>query len=177
MPADYIRREDSGKFTHCISFNIRKRNGCLNQLVSNEKMNMRALLLSGLVILILFLGCKKSGAGSTTAQDSSFTGKWVYTSFYIGMGGPSVNQPANPPNQLTTFHEDGSMHSTVSFLKDYLRFEIQDSARIRLFPSTRPAGYLLMGYFFNTSDHSLTIFPADPLCIEGCGYIFKRALF
>jgi len=138
---------------------------------------MRVLLLSGLVIFISFLGCKKSGGGDITAQDSSFTGKWVYTSFYFGMGGPSVNQPANPPNQLTTFHEDGSMYSTVSFLKDYLRFEIQDSARIRLFPSARPVGYLLMGYHFNIADHSLTLFPVEPLCIDGCGYIFKRALF
>ncbi len=135
---------------------------------------MQRLFLPLLLVCMVIGACKKSGGGTF---DKKLTGKWVYTSYSFGTGGPSVDRPADPPNQQAFFKDDGSFYSSVSFLKGFMRYEVQDSARLRFFPSSKPAGYLLMGYQLDTIHHALILFPVDPFCIEGCSFTFKRKTF
>jgi len=124
--------------------------------------------LPGLTLLILLAGCKKV---KIEPIESTLIGKWSYTEYYIGTGGPTDWKPVNPPMQTIEFKADGTFIPCESFLNDANHFEIVDSVTVKFQPTI--SGSTLMAYSIDTVARELLMSPV-PNCIEGCAYKFRR---
>ena len=131
---------------------------------------VKKLLFLSLILLIFIPGCKKS---ALEPIENTLIGKWIYTDYYLSIGGPGQWYPVTPPGQTIEFEPDGRFHSS-SFLKDANRFQILDSVTVKFQPASTSSGYILMGYSVDTAARELLIYPVNPFCIEGCSNKFKR---
>jgi len=132
---------------------------------------VKKIQLTGLILLILLSGCKKS---SLEPIENTLIGKWTYTEYFYSIGGPAEWRTVTPANQTIEFQPDGSLISSVSFLKTATKFEKIDSVTIKFQPAPTTRGYILMEYLINTTKRELYLYPVDPICIEGCNNKFKR---
>jgi hypothetical protein len=123
-----------------------------------------------LIFLTFNPGCKKN----IEPIDNSIIGKWTYTEYNIGIGGPGQWLPATPAGQTIEFKSDGTFISSGSLRWEATKFEILDSVTIKFRPASTPPGYLLMVYSIDTIARELLMYPVNPMCIEGCEYKYRR---
>ena len=103
----------------------------------------------------------------------SITGKWRYIQYYYSIGGPPIYVPTDTARQWILFNPDGSFSATVPGFANFKRFEMVDSSIIKFITPPQP-GFRLFNLEFDANRNILTLTPADYICIEGCGDIFKR---
>ncbi|MEP6616703.1 MAG: hypothetical protein ABJA57_09005 [Ginsengibacter sp.] len=135
---------------------------------------------SGMARLFLFLilgslalfACNKSNL-TTTSFTTGITGKWRYTQTYYSIGGPLIYKSTETENLWVVFNNDGSFASNIPHFSNVVGFEILDSSRVKfIIPS--PLSTRLFYFSLDPTMHSLLLSPADFICDEGCGDIFKR---
>ncbi len=122
-------------------------------------------------IFLMTVGACTKSSDSTYAN--SIIGKWKYTQRYYSAGGPLIYQPAEL-NQWVKFSQDGSIESNMSFFDNITGFELENESKIHFLTLSRPSGYMLYGYRIDTIEGGLNLYPLDPICIEGCGMLFKK---
>jgi hypothetical protein len=132
---------------------------------------VKKIQLTGLILLLLLSACKKS---NLEPINNTLFGKWTYTEYFYSTGGPGEWHSVTPANQTIEFQPDGSLVSSVSFLKTATKFEKIDSVTIKFQPAPTTRGYILMGYSIDTRKRELYLRPVDPICIEGCNNRFER---
>ena len=130
---------------------------------------MKKLPILVLALLLFALACNKS----VEPIESSLIGRWTYTEYYMGTGGPTDWQPVTPPNQTIEFRSDGTFIPCESFLKGANHFEIVDSVTVKIQPAA-PSGFILMRYDIKPLERALYLSPTNPICIEGCSSKFEQ---
>ena len=130
----------------------------------------RKLVLPACLLLLLTAACRKYNT-EETGSDSSLTGKWRLSEFYMDPGdGSGTWQPAGvlPNTVYAEFKPGGKFQADASFFSGYNRYTVISDSTLWLINSmnkdTVPVLYKIV---FKT----LTL---RPPCIEGCGYKFNR---
>jgi hypothetical protein len=136
--------------------------------------DVKKLHLLGIALLLFAIACKKSGTKVNEPVGNSLIGKWTYTQYSYSIGGPRIWRQATPSGQSIEFKPEGRFIPCESFLKEATHFEIIDSVTVKIEPASTATGYFLMRYQIDTSGRELDMYPANPICIEGCGYKFER---
>ncbi len=131
-------------------------------------------LLYGIITVMFFAGlngCKKSSVGKDIPV--SITGKWYFTAYYYGIGGPGGWRPVTTDNQYIELKTDGGFSSNFSPFNAAATYQLTDSAHIKFIPQTGQNSLL---YFFklDSINNELQLSPANPICIDGCGQKFSR---
>jgi hypothetical protein len=122
-------------------------------------------------LAVLAIACKKNNARSNPAH--SLVGKWTLTSYFYSDGSPGSWHPADKNNpQWITFSADNSFSSNMTFYGAN-KYELVDSTHIKLTPSTTLNGFVLLSYHIDSLQGVLQMSPANPICIEGCGWRFN----
>lgn len=126
-----------------------------------------------LVALALFISCKKSSLPLSPDAPASLIGRWKYSQSFYSIGGPLIYKSTDNLNQWVQFNSDGTCASNTSTFKQFTSFDIEDSIRIKF---VAPASNNTRLYFFSLDsiNKKLSLSPADFICIEGCGDIFKK---
>ncbi len=125
-----------------------------------------------MMLLLFAVACRKSA--NKDIGPVMLTGKWTFTENFYSTGGLGEWHPAQPANQVIEFKPDGSFSGAANFLSGATSYEIVDSAKVRFGPASLPAGFRLMIYDLKSAPGTLVLYPADPICIEGCSYKFRR---
>ena len=126
-----------------------------------------------IVILALFTGCKKSSLPVNPNAPVSLIGRWKYSQSFYSIGGPLIYKSTENLNQWVQFNSDGTFSSNTSAFAQFTSFHIEDSIRMKFIA---PVASNTRLYFFSLDsiDRKLSLSPADFICIEGCGDIFKK---
>ena len=127
-----------------------------------------------LVLSLTFISCSKQPE-KIRKQYEALSGKWNYSQSFISDGWTLIYKSTKNLNQWILFTRDGSLSSNMPGFKKATSYQIVDSLKVKInFPTEQPNARL----FFYTIDsyiNSLSLSPADIICIEGCGDIFERA--
>ena len=126
-----------------------------------------------LTILFLFsLGaCNKALNNKTFPKE--LTGKWTYSQSFYSIGGPPIYTSTENLHQWINFKDDGSFTSNFPAFQQVTNYEVLDSVKVRLI-SPSPQSSSRYFYGFDANARTLTLSSADNICIEGCGWKFKR---
>ncbi|MEO6638325.1 MAG: hypothetical protein ABIN25_08615 [Ginsengibacter sp.] len=133
---------------------------------------MKCLLIFVLIGSLNFFGCKKPAIENTKTSSKNITGKWNYTQAFYSMGGPLIFTSTAERNQSILFETDSSFSSNVPAFENFNSFRMEDSAKIKFLSATQQERIYF--YRIDSLQNSLTLSPADFICIEGCGDIFKK---
>ncbi len=133
---------------------------------------MKYLLIFILFGSLSFAGCEKPVVENTKTFSKNITGKWNYTQTFYSSGGPLIFTSTENLKQWILFNADSSFSSNVPTFESFNKFSIQDSFKLNL----TSASQMERSYFYHidTLQNSLSLSPADFICIAGCGDIFKR---
>lgn len=142
-------------------------------IVINKK-DMRHLLILIIIWSVAFVSCKKSPIQTDESFSKNLIGKWKYTQNFYSIGGPLIYRSTDNLKQWIVFNDDGSFNSNMPQFKSFANYEIQDSIKVKFITPLQPSGFRLYFYFLDSVKHSLSLSPANFICIEGCGDIFKR---
>lgn len=134
---------------------------------------MKYLFIS-IFALTALASCKKSSSSVEFSKPfyGSVAGRWNYTEAYYSNGSSFIYNSTYDLKQWINFETDGSFSSTVSAFKDFNNYTIQDSTHIKFISLSQQDR--LYFYHIESPGNKLTLSPADLLCIEGCGDIFKN---
>jgi hypothetical protein len=116
------------------------------------------------------VSCNKS---PFIASSGSISGKWLYKQYYYSIGGPPIYVSTDSARQWILFNADGSFSANVPGFANFKRYEMIDSSKIKFITPSQP-GFRLFNLDLDATRNILTLSPADYICIEGCGNIFKR---
>lgn len=133
----------------------------------------RLLILLGVGAFMLF-SCSKLSRLREKTFTPGLTGKWNYAEYYYSVGGPLIYKPAESPNQWIIFNDDSSFTSNMTDFDKVMRYEKMDSSKVKLIASQQQPAFRLYHYALDSISNTLSLSPADFICIEGCGYKFKR---
>jgi hypothetical protein len=128
----------------------------------------RNVIFAMLIITGVVIACKKS---SDSANNGKITGKWKLTEYYMDPGdGSGTWQPASNfnNNQTIEFKPNGIVVTNTSLLTTYDRYYIGTDSFLYMI-RTSFSDTVRMG--FQISQNKLAIYP---MCIEGCGFRYKR---
>ena len=75
---------------------------------------------------------------------------------------------------MIEFKTNGTFVPSASFLNTANKFEIIDSATVKIEPVSTSSGNIIMGYQIDSSKRILYLYPVNPACIEGCNNKFTR---
>ncbi len=136
-----------------------------------KKYFMKYLLIIFVCVLNL-LACKKSPPIIVDNYSNNISGKWNYFQTYFSSGGPITYNSTAYLKQWINFEPDSSFSSNVDGFKKFSSYSVEDSFKVKFTSAQSPERY----YFFkiDSLQGTLSLSPADYLCIEGCGDIFKR---
>ena len=121
---------------------------------------------------LALISCNKSSVVPTTLNEK-ISGKWRHTQYYYSIGGPLIYVSKESGNQWIVFSADGKFSSNIPHFYNFSRYEILDSTKLK-FTITTPPGFRLFYFSLTPLANSLSLSPADFICVEGCGDIFKR---
>lgn len=117
------------------------------------------------------------GACSKHQSEKKFpkelTGKWKYSQYFYSPGGGLIFTPTENLHQWIDFKADGSFSSNLPEFQQATSYEVLDSVKVRLI---NPSAQTSPRYFyrFDSNAQTLTMSSADYICIEGCGWKFRR---
>jgi hypothetical protein len=123
------------------------------------------------IITLAIISCNKDTMPVNSS--GSIAGKWRYTQYYYSIGGPPIYVSTVNTGQWIKFNSDGSFSGNVPKFADFKRYEIVNPSTIK-FITPQQAGFRLYYLSLDSNHNSMTLSPADYICIEGCGDIFKR---
>lgn len=128
-----------------------------------------------LIIIFCFLNlfaCKKSPPIIVDNYSNTIGGKWNYFQTYFSSGGPITYNSTAYLKQWVNFERDSTFSSNVAGFEKFSFYSLEDSFKVKFTSAQFPERL----YFFKIdSIHgTLSLSPADYLCIEGCGDIFKK---
>lgn len=137
-----------------------------------QKTSMKNIFLA-IVVLGLFISCKKSNLPANPGAPVSLIGRWKYSQAFYSIGGPLIYTSTENLHQWVQFNSDGTFSGNTSAFKQFTSFHIEDSIRIKFIAPVAPNTRL---YFFSLDsiNRKLSLSPADFICIEGCGDIFTK---
>lgn len=137
---------------------------------------MKCLLIVITVWSLTFISCSKSSLSEKSFSEK-ITGKWRYTQSYYSAGGPLIYVSTERFGQWIVFKDDGGFTSNMPRFENVTRYEIVDSSRVKFITPAIQPGFRLFYLSLDPEDNSLSLSPADFICIEGCGDKFKRNIF
>ena len=127
-----------------------------------------------ITIIILTLAIVSCNKETVPANSSgSISGKWRYTQYYYSIGGPPIYISTESTGQWIKFNNDGSFSGNVPKFANFKRYEMVNPSTIK-FINPQQAGFRLFYLNLDSIHNLMTLSPADYICIEGCGDIFKR---
>lgn len=129
---------------------------------------MKGVLITCCFLLFLLPGCKREKI------NNALIGKWNYTDYYLGIGGPGAWHSVTPAGQTIEFRANGSFAGSESFLSNFNTYRVNDTATVRFMSGWNISGSITMGYEVHAADNTLFLYPVNPRCIEGCNNKFKR---
>lgn len=144
----------------------------------NTGMKLMLILIS--VASLTLLSCSKPSQSRSLSKNSiteKIPGKWRYTQSYYSIGGPLIYVSTESLGQWIVFNDDGGFASNMPNFESVTTYEIVDSLRVKFITPGVQSGFRLFYLSLDAADNSLSLSPADPVCIEGCGDKFKRAFF
>ena len=95
------------------------------------------------------------------------TGKWKFIQYYTNIGsGPNSMQPAPVNQTYIQFNANGTVSSDIEGFSNFTHYQVPNDSSLVF---VAPAGDYTM--FFKIKEGTLEI---NPLCVEGCGYQFKK---
>lgn len=126
-----------------------------------------------IVVLGLFISCKKSNLPVNPGAPVSLIGQWKYSQSFYSIGGPLIYTSTENLHQWVQFNSNGTFSSNTSTFKQFASFHVEDSIRVKFIV---PASNNTRLYFFSvdTINRKLSLSPADNICTEGCGDIFTK---
>jgi hypothetical protein len=133
---------------------------------------MKHLFGAAIAMSIIFLSCTKSPLIKNASKE--LAGKWRYTQTFYSIGGPLIYEPTDNLNQWIVFETNGSFTSNMPQFKEVVKYEIIDSVHVKFITVVQQPGPQLYFYSVDSIENSLTLSPADIICIEGCGSKFRR---
>jgi hypothetical protein len=122
--------------------------------------------------IFAFAGCSKSNENSAGILTKNISGKWKYTQRFYSPGGPLIYESTTQLSQWIAFDNSEKLTSNMPSFGSFNNYHIMDSIKIKL--SSRSQPDRLYFYKIDSVKNSLTLSPADYICIEGCGDIFQR---
>ncbi|MEO8860141.1 MAG: hypothetical protein ABI358_01860 [Ginsengibacter sp.] len=132
---------------------------------------MKYLLIIFICILNL-LACKKSPPIIVDTYSNTVGGKWNYFQTYFSSGGPITYTSTAYLNQWINFEPDSSFSSNIDGFKKFNSYSVEDFFKVKFTSSQSPERHY--SFKIDSLHGTLLLSPADYLCIEGCGDIFKR---
>ena len=125
--------------------------------------------------LVIFIAiCSFTHLSCNKQIPSGLTGKWRYTQSYYSIGGPLIYVSTESAGQWIIFNTDGSFKSNVPRYINISEYKILDSSRVKFTTPFQQPRFHLFYYSIDVALQSLSLSPADFICIEGCGDKFKR---
>lgn len=130
------------------------------------------------LLIIMFFGfvipvaCKKSLAETPNSVAKDITGKWEYSKTFYSEGGPLIYKFTAYLNQWVIFNSNNSFLSNMPAFKYFNKYEILDSVKVKFTSMLQPERSFF--YRIDSLQNSLSLSPADFICIEGCGDIFQK---
>lgn len=118
------------------------------------------------------VACKKTLLETPDGSSKNITGKWKYSQTFYSDGGPLIYKPTAYLNQWVNFNSNSSFLSNMPAFKDFNNYEIEDSVKLKFTSALQPER--LYFYHIDSLQNSLSLSPADFICIEGCGDIFQK---
>lgn len=118
----------------------------------------------------MLIACKKS---VSRLEPTGVYGTWYYKEFYISPGTPSYWQTVNQTDQIVYFGGDGRYASNAVY-REYQNFKLVDSNKILLTKKDNTTRSQTLLFELDSLQSTLTLYPLNPACIEGCGYKFSR---
>lgn len=126
---------------------------------------MKKLIKIFSVTLIIFICfCKKD------SSNTSLTGKWKETEYYLSIGGPGSWMPfSSNTNYYVQFNSNGSIEGNA--FSGYISYTIKDSKTITLYKQDNT----IENYSYSIANGILQMSPIGPIvCTEGCGSRFTK---
>jgi hypothetical protein len=119
-----------------------------------------------------FSGCAKLHQDNAGIFAKNIIGKWQYTQRFYSPGGPLFYQSTTELGQWIAFDNSEKLTSNMPSFGRFDNYHIMDSIKIKL--SSRSQPDRLYFYKIDSIKNSLTLSPADYICIEGCDDIFQK---
>lgn len=118
--------------------------------------------------------CNKSSLptpGKSVPEE--LTGKWHYAQSFYSIGGPLIYVSTENLKQWIEFKDNGTFLTNMPDFKNITKYSIVDSTKVKFTPANQQ-GISLFYFRLDATDNSLSLSPASPACIEGCGNKFKK---
>lgn len=127
-----------------------------------------------LILFALFIltACTKSKEETAGVFPKNITGKWNYAQRFYSPGGPFVYESTIELRQWVIFDNSSKLSSNMPPFENFGKYNIIDSVKLKL--SSGSQADRVYYYKIDSVKNSLTLTPADYLCIEGCGDVFRR---
>jgi hypothetical protein len=134
---------------------------------------MKTFLLSILILTVVAASCSKPAA-SGKHSSGEFTGRWRYAERFYSIGGPLIYESTEGLKQWIEFKADGGFASNMPEFKDATSYKTIDPSKVQLIRPLQQPNTRLYFITLDSTGGSLSLSPADFVCIEGCGVKFKR---
>ena len=141
---------------------------------------MKFLLILMSVWSLTLFSCSKPSQSTSLSKNSfseKLTGKWQHTQSYYSIGGPLIYVSTESLGQWIVFKDNGGFASNMPGFKNVTKYEIVDSLKVKFITPGTQQGFRLLYFTLDAADNSLSLGPADIICIEGCGDKFKKTFF
>jgi hypothetical protein len=148
-------------------------------LSKKQNINMKLLLVLMSVCTFTFLSCSKPSQSTLekNALSEKIVGKWKHTQSYYSIGGPLIYVSTENLGEWIEFKNNGRFASNMAAFKNVTKYEVVDSLKVKFITPGVQQGFRLFYFTLGASDNSLSLSPADFICIEGCGDKFKKGFF
>ena len=141
-------------------------------LMSISKKAMKHFTLLLFFTSLVFFACKKPQVKTPSPFSKNITGRWNYFQKFYSPGSGFIYESTTGLRQWITFTADGQISSNTDNYKGFATYEILDSFKIKFISQSQDDRFYF--YHIDSLENSLTLSPADFICIEGCGDIFKK---
>ncbi len=133
---------------------------------------MKHLTILILCAALVFIACNKSQVETPKTFSKNITGKWNYSQRFFSNGNSFIYESTADLMQWINFNADGHTSSNTDNYKSFITYQILDSFKIKFTSSSQEDR--LYFYSIDSLKNLLSLSPADFICIEGCGDIFKK---
>ena len=125
------------------------------------------------IFLVLLLAVSFSCSKNEPAMVSPLIGAWTETEYFSDPGdGSGTWQPSVDHEVLLFNFPPKLINRSHLYSSPYDNFEIESDSTIRLFSSNDSTPGQIIYYKLSAENTRLEL---RPMCIEGCGYRYKRA--
>ncbi len=124
-------------------------------------------ILTIIVVIGLITGCRKNFEYARGPIDNNIVGKWEFSEYFMSPGDAGKWYKAKPGGRVIHFKADGSFSATREGFKQFTKYELLNTGKIRL-SAVDSGNTMLLGFSIDTDNAWLFTYPGEAICVEGC---------